>query len=640
MGDRTENSNISIKMRRNQGCSLMCGFQTLSSEDRAQFIQFIDDSYFINWSVDNLPATTKLRLVASTSSSNSGSASQGQVSSGKQQRGANDDEDADLVSTYIAGFPVGWASRDGKHHYLYNHASLRLFYNRLVQGKYRIVGFEVEPKSLDHVVVNLDEDQGQRKQPKFRSVTCPTGSTSASLLAAMDNTPAVPTVRSQPLEIESSPGFAFTYDVVWQASEIRWASRWDSLLRVKHTEIHWYSIVNCLLTVLCLSGIVGVILLRTLMKDIARYNRLDDLEEAEEETGWKLVHGDVFRKPRAYRLLCILVGTGSQILSMSLITLVLAALGVITPARRGLLLQVLLVLFACSGLLAGYVASKLNRLFDGVASTAVIGPMVTTTENTPTAMNKHDGFSQQDDSVLLYPPRSRLVTIGTALLFPAVTFTIFFSLNILIWAKGSSGAVPIASMLILLCMWFGLSLPLVFYGSYSGHQGHPMSIPVRVNQIPRQIPKRSSLFLHPICISLFGGLLPFGSVYGEMLFMLSSMWQHQYYYLFGFLFIVLILLIITCAETSITFTYFHLVGENHHWWWSAFCCSACSGIYVFLYSLIYCFTSLRITQVVSILLYVGYMLVFSYAFGLLAGAVGFLSSLRFVRAIYASIKVD
>ena len=32
-------------------------------------------------------------------------------------------------------------------------------------------------------------------------------------------------------------------------------------------------------------------------RDIAKYNTDDDLEESIEETGWKLVHGDVFRPP-------------------------------------------------------------------------------------------------------------------------------------------------------------------------------------------------------------------------------------------------------------------------------------------------------------------------------------------------------
>ena len=44
-------------------------------------------------------------------------------------------------------------------------------------------------------------------------------------------------------------------------------------------------------------------------------------EETLEETGWKLVHGDVFRPPKHTKLLASLVGAGVQIFSMAVITI-------------------------------------------------------------------------------------------------------------------------------------------------------------------------------------------------------------------------------------------------------------------------------------------------------------------------------
>ena len=80
-------------------------------------------------------------------------------------------------------------------------------------------------------------------------------------------------------------------------------------------EIHYFSIVNSLMIVLFLTGVVAMIMLRTLHKDISSYNEMQTLEEAQEESGWKLVHGDVFRPP-AYSpmLLSVLAGSGIQIL--------------------------------------------------------------------------------------------------------------------------------------------------------------------------------------------------------------------------------------------------------------------------------------------------------------------------------------
>jgi transmembrane 9 superfamily member 2/4 len=70
-----------------------------------------------------------------------------------------------------------------------------------------------------------------------------------------------------------------------QESDIKWASRWDTYLLMTDDQIHWFSIVNSLMIVLFLSGMVAMIMLRTLYRDIARYNQLETEEEAQEETG-------------------------------------------------------------------------------------------------------------------------------------------------------------------------------------------------------------------------------------------------------------------------------------------------------------------------------------------------------------------
>jgi len=65
-----------------------------------------------------------------------------------------------------------------------------------------------------------------------------------------------------------------------------------------------------------------MIIIRTLRRDIARYNSMEDsAEEALEESGWKLLHGDVFRPPKYPRLFTALIGSGIQILGMALVTI-------------------------------------------------------------------------------------------------------------------------------------------------------------------------------------------------------------------------------------------------------------------------------------------------------------------------------
>ena len=191
----------------------------------------------------------------------------------------------------------------------------------------------------------------------------------------------------------------------------------------------------------------------------------------------------------------------------------------------------------------------------------------------------------------------------------------------------------------LLVLWFGISVPLVFLGAYFGYRRKALDFPVRVNQIPRQIPEQV-WYMKPLFSIVVGGVLPFGAVFIELFFILSSIWLHQYYYVFGFLLLVFLILIITCAEISIVMCYFQLCAEDYHWWWRAFLTSGSSGLYLFIYSIVYMSTKMVMTRGVSILLYVGYMLIASYSFFMLTGAVGFLACFLFVHAIYGAVKVE
>jgi len=184
-----------------------------------------------------------------------------------------------------------------------------------------------------------------------------------------------------------------------------------------------------------------------------------------------------------------------------------------------------------------------------------------------------------------------------------------------------------------------LHLALVYLGSYFGYRMQRLEFPTKTNLIPRSVPTQA-WYTHPVFSVLVGGVLPFGAVFIELFFILSSIWLHQYYYVFGFLLIVFIILIITCAEITIVMCYFQLCAEDYDWWWRAFLTSGSSGLYLFAYSLVYMATKMVMTRGISILLYVGYMLIMAYSFFMLTGAVGFLACFAFVRAIYGAVKVE
>jgi len=71
--------------------------------------------------------------------------------------------------------------------------------------------------------------------------------------------------------------------------------------------------------------------------------QLASAAEEQEETGWKYIHGDVFRPPYQLNLFSACVGTGTQILAMAVAIFALALVGVFYPYNRGALLTACVV---------------------------------------------------------------------------------------------------------------------------------------------------------------------------------------------------------------------------------------------------------------------------------------------------------
>lgn len=395
--------------------------------------------------------------------------------------------------------------------YLFNHVDIQINFHSGENEAWgvgfggkngRIISIKVSPRSIKHDKSPTSEDCKSNPQPME-----------------------IPGKLSKNDKID----IYYSYSIYFNKDNgIKWSSRWDYILEsMPHTNIQWFSILNSLVIVLFLTGMVAMILLRTLHKDIARYNQMDSEDDAQEEFGWKLVHGDVFRPPKYSMFLSVFLGSGVQVFCMTLITLFFACLGFLSPANRGALMTCALVLFVCLGSPAGYVSARVYKSFGGY--------------------------------------NWKLNVLLTSLLCPGIVFSLFFILNLMLWAKGSSAAIPFTTLIALLALWFGVSLPLTFIGAYFGFKKRTIEHPVRTNQIPRQIPEQS-VYTQPIPGIIMGGILPFGCIFIQLFFILNSIWSNQMYYMFGFLFLVFIILVITCSETTILLCYFHLCAEDYHWW--------------------------------------------------------------------------
>jgi transmembrane 9 superfamily member 2/4 len=591
-GDRIESSPYLLKMKTEMYCEQVCIANLGKVEQRGmkpnRVVQAVRKEYHNNWIVDNLSAASKV------------------------------EDDSTITTRYWQGFPVGYVGDDHVS-YVHNHVNIEILYHPVdtignETPKYRVVRFTIEPFSIKHDFEGIDsvqnavEEDGIPKLQKWAKIKKPIASCDPSVADDKRSH----TTWEMVTEIGRDPQPAsgrvlFTYDVHWEASDIHWASRWDIYLSMDNAipaKVHWLSIANSLVIVCVLSAMIVAILLRNLRQDLARYNRLaTDEEKADdlEEKGWKLVHADVFRPPTfSPLLLSVACGTGAQILCMTFWTIIFSALGFLSPARRGALLMAELLFYVLMGSVNGYVTARLYKTFKGKAW--------------------------------------QYATLCTALGFPGLCFGLFFILDLIAWGYGSSDAVPFTTMLVLLVLWFGVSTPLVFVGSYFGYKQDAIEYPVKTSNIPRQIPDQPWFMSIPFTLFI-GGLLPFGACFVELYFILASVWMDYYYYVFGFLLLVFLILIITCAEITLLFNYFQLCNEDYHWWWRSFGTSGSTAIWVFLYSFVY-FRQLESNSFTTYVLYFGYMGLASLGLFLMTGFIGVAASLWFNKTIFGSLKVD
>ncbi|KAH9929506.1 endosomal P24A protein [Epithele typhae] len=551
-GDRIFNSPYEVSMLQdNSTCKALCT-QTVTPTEAKFINERIREDYAINWLVDGLPA-------------------------------AEMKEDKKTGEVFFdMGFNLG--NDEGVFEYmpaLYNHYDIVLRYHKPAPDSevYRVVGVLVWPMSRG----------GPQAIPGSGQVQCSETETSLVLSETENNT------------------VTYTYRVMWQESETPWATRWDNYLHIFDPRIHWFSLINSIIVVVFLCLMVSMILVRTVSRDISRYNAIDLSEDVQEDWGWKLVHGEVFRMPGNPMALSVIVGNGAQLCAMVGVTLVFALLGFLSPSNRGSLATVMVVCWTFFGGIAGYISSRVYASLGGT--------------------NK------------------RRNSFFTATIMPTFVFAVVFLLNLFLIAAGSSGAVPfgktpwIGTMLLIVVLWFGISAPLSAVGSYYGSKHGAVTHPVRVNQIPRQIPPQPK-YLRPWAATILAGILPFGAAFIELYFVLSSLFASRAYYAFGFLALTAGVVALTTATVTILFTYFILCAEDYRWHWRAFLTGGGSAFWLLAYGIVYWAMRLNLHSVTSAVLYIGYLLLLALFDFLITGTIGFLATYWAVRRLYGAIRVD
>jgi len=398
----------------------------------------------------------------------------------------------------------------------------------------------------------------------------------------------------------------FVYSVKWAETDVPFKRRMDvyskSSSLPQHLEIHWFSIINSCVTVLLLTGFLATILMRVLKNDFIKYSHDEETADEQEETGWKYIHGDVFRYPPHKSLFSAVLGSGTQLLALAIFIFMLALVGVFYPYNRGALYTALVVIYALTSGIAGYTAASFYRQLEG---------------------------TNWVRNLLL-----------TGCLFCGPLFLTFCFLNTVAIAYNATAALPFGTILVILLIWTLVTSPLLVLGGIAGKNSRAeFQAPCRTTKYPREIPPLP-WYRGTVPQMAMAGFLPFSAIYIELYYIFASLWGHKIYTIYSILFIVFIILIIVTAFITIALTYFQLAVEDHQWWWRSVLCGGSTGVFIFGYCVYYYFARSDMTGFMQTSFFFGYMTCICYGFFLMLGTVGFRASLLFVRHIYRSIKCE
>jgi hypothetical protein len=352
--------------------------------------------------------------------------------------------------------------------------------------------------------------------------------------------------------------------------------------------------------VVVLTSFLAFIITRILKRDYQTYE--DDDEEDKEETGWKLVHADVFRFPSNVNLIAAILGNGVHLLSLIFCILVLALLGLYySEYSYNAMYTSLIIVYTLTTGISGYVSGNYYKQFGG---------------------------ERWVNNVLL-----------TTLIFAGPVFVIWAVLNTIAISYESSAAFQFKTIAGILALYLLVSFPLQLIGAITAKNfGKPFEAPCRTKKVPREIPP--SVWYKSGFVQVFvAGFLPFSAIYIELYYVFVSIWGQFTYTPFPIVFLVFVILIMVTSCITIAMIYLMLSQENHKWWWRSIICGGASSFFIYGYSFFYYYES-QMQGLLQTAFYFGYVLIACYGFFMMMATVGFISSLTFVKRIYRVIKCD
>ena len=602
-GDRIETSPYELKMKKDVYCKQLCihnlgrGFH--KGVEPNKVARAIKRKYHNNWIVDGLPAASKI------------------------------EDDYTVTTRFWGGFPIGFIADEDGRPYVHNHVNIEIMYNSITDEKtggekYEIVRFTVEPFSIRHEIEPIAEndDDGPDGDVAWARIINPIPSCDTKISSGERTHTSYDMVTSNNHVPQPASGMTLsTYDVVWTETRgwVTWANRWHVYLYMDDAipaKVHTYSIANAIMVIIFCAACLVVRISRGLKHyQQHQYQSLlgsngnpADFEvpipiAGQHESGIPALYGDVFRVPiTAPRMLAVACGTGAQVLSTIIVVILFAMNDLVENHPDDLgesLLSSMLWTYALMGVIGGYTTARFSKTFFGDVQR---GP----------------------------------AALGTAFLFPGMCFGFFFIVNMTAWFQASTMAVPFITMVEIILIWLLVLTPLVFVGAYAGFSQASLSFhfPFQPRTIRRPIPRQPRYLRLPFVLSF--GVVPFGTMYVEVYFVLAATWMQYFYATFGYLLASLVLCLASCSLVTIGLTYLSYTKENHRWWWRSFAIGGSPALCLYFYSWFY-WRGMGIGSGGgrgSWLIYHGYMMLMSLGLFMALGLVGLVSALIFTIFIF------
>jgi len=564
IGDKVLPTRYAVEMRIDKQHVDVCN-RTYSSDDIEPFKRLVSGGYRVRWMLDSLPNLQPLKL--------------------KDRQGGH------TLSLYEQGYDLGYLPGEGcgvdssdadsscseedtdDGVYLYSHIHIEVdFHGR------RIVGFRTLPSKPVLLQVGGDE-------------------------------------------------VFWSYSVRWKESEQEWGSRWDvyGLSNMEGKSVYILSTLISMLLILfstmALKNGLDRRILKSLGMDKSHYSVFDmgnnmhlvtaELEEpdiepytvTDELPGWMLVSGQVYLPPKLPELLCALVGSGIQLLVIILFTAVLALLGIVYAAHRGLLINCIVVSFFITSSVCGYTSAWLYKSL---------------------ALRRRDDLAN---------------FLTSFFLLPVLLLIIIFGVNLMLQHRHASSSIYWSTLGFIIFAWLCISF-FTFTGGY--YLGKSRRVSQRaIDRIIETVPA-STATRGPArhALRLLIGLLSFATLWIPLKFIYMSIWGNMFYQLYALQWVSMLLWLFFTAELCIVYVFWQLNAQNHRWWWSSYAAGISVTLPTLLYSIVYYAMNSDITSFASLVIYFGYATVFSLVIMLLSGSVCFLASLFFVKRVCLLRKVD